>query len=290
MIEGFNDGGVRIFEFGIFSAHGNGNFLIWIPDVVHQLFPFSEIRRAVYVEFLVNVFGQTFTFENDGDFIDVVHVQTGNDRLRLDIAEIGYLGLDFRCQKFRRPADDDIRENTPLLQKINALLSGFGFLFIDTCGNRHVGEVYKYNIVPSHILFHLAHGFQEELVFNISNGSTDFHNHQVRGFFLNNLPDVIFDQIRYVGDVLNGFTQVITASFLFPDHVENLAHGQIPVGLTSNTQETLIMSEIHIHLTPIIKHENFAVFKGIHGAGVHIKITVTFDGNNFEFGGEQVAH
>ena len=155
-------------------------------------------------------------------------------------------------------------------------------------GYGHIGQMDVDDILPAHIFSHLPHCLKEELVFDITHGSADLYDHQISGFLLGNVVDVGFDDIGDMGDVLNGLSQVIPSALLFPDHVEYLAHGQVPGGLAPNTEESLVVSEIHIHLTAIIEHKHLPVFKGVHGAGINIEVAVTFDGDDLESLGEQV--
>jgi hypothetical protein len=62
------------------------------------------------------------------------------------------------------------------------------------------------------------------------------------------------------------------------------------VGFAVDPQETLIVAEIHIHFTAVIQDKDLTVLEGIHGAGIHIEVAVTLDGNDLEPGREEVAH
>jgi len=79
----------------------------------------------------VNNLRETFLLENNRHFVNIIYVQTGDYRIRIDIAKVGDLGLNFFGQKLRASAYDDIRKDPPLFQEIHTLLRGFGFLFIN---------------------------------------------------------------------------------------------------------------------------------------------------------------
>ena len=229
MVKGLYYGGIGVFELGVFSAYGDRNLCFGVPDIADELFPFPQVWGAVDVELFVDDFRQAFLLEYKRGFVNVLHVQSCDYRILVDIAEIGNLCLDLLCQELGAPSNDDIRENSPLLQECYALLGRFGFLFIDAIGDGDIGQVHIDNVFSPHILPHLPHGLQEKLIFNVTHGTADFNDHQIGLLALGNLKYVALYDIRYVRYVLNGLSKVVSPPLLLPDHVEYLAHGHIPV-------------------------------------------------------------
>jgi hypothetical protein len=248
-----------------------------IFQIVDPLSPPGHVRRAVDVELLVQNGRKTLLLEDKRDFIDIFHVQAGDHRFRVNIAEVRNLCLHFLGQELGAPPDDDVGENASLFQEVHTLLGRLGFLFVDPVRNRHIGEMNIDDVAPARILLHLANGLEKQLIFDISHRSADFHDDQIRRFLPCNLEDVILDDIRHMGDVLHRLAEIVPPPFLLPDHVENLAHGQVPLGLAGHAQKPLIVAEVHVHLSPVVEHKYLSVLIGIHGARIHIEVSVAFD-------------
>ncbi len=230
----------------------------------------------------MNNLRKALLFKNDWDFIDIIHIQTGNYCIGIDITKVGNLRLYLLCQELRASTYNDIWKNPPLFKEIHTLLCRFRLLFVHTIWNRHIGKVNIDYVLPSYIFFHLPHRLYKEFVLDVTNSSPYFYNDKIWFFFCYNFKYVVFYYISHMGYILYGLPKVVPSPLLFPDHVEYLTHGQVPFGFTGHTQKPFIVPKIHIHLSPVIQHKDFSMLKGVHGARIHIKIAITLDGNNFE--------
>ena len=83
-------------------------------------------------------------------------------------------------------------------------------------------------VFPARVFFHLPHGFKEQFVFNIADRAAYLDYHKVSRFISGYFAYVIFNDIRYVRDVLNCLSEVVALSLLFSYYVKYLPHGKVP--------------------------------------------------------------
>ena len=157
-------------------------------------------------------------------------------------------------------------------------------------GDGDIGQMHVDNILPANILPHLPHCLKEELIFDIPYCSAYFHYHQISRFFLGDFINVVLNDIGNMGNVLNGLSQVVPSSLFFSYHVKYLAHGQVPLGLAPDTQESLVVPKIHIHFPPVIEDKYLPVLKWIHCSRINIEVAVTFDRDDLQPRGKKVVY
>jgi hypothetical protein len=89
MIEGLDNGGIRVLQSRVLAAHGHGDLSWWDFAGYQSTFLHRAISgRAVDVELFVENGRKTFLLEDKRNFIDVFYVQAGDHRFRLDIAKV----------------------------------------------------------------------------------------------------------------------------------------------------------------------------------------------------------
>ena len=76
---------------------------------------------------------------------------------------------------------------------------------------------------------------------------------------------------------MDGFSEVISTAFALDDARVDLARGQIVVTTQADVEESLVVAEVQIDLTPIVKDEDFAVLEGTHGARIAVQIGINLD-------------
>ena len=192
-----------------------------------------------------------------------------------------------RLDIFFATADDDFGVNSELVQITHGHLRGLGLLFVHTRRNRDVGEVNENGVVFTNFVAQLTSGFDVELVFKVSHGTTDFNQQDIGFFLVRDSVELFLDKVGHVRDKLHGMSQVITVAFLFENHLEDAAHGEAPVLFGRHVQKTFVVAEIHVAFAAIIQNKNFAVFGRIHCARVRVQVTVALDGDHLHFSRKQ---
>ena len=151
------------------------------------------------------------------------------------------------------------------------MLGGFGFKLARWTNKRHQGDVQEKHVLTPHIAAHLPRGFHKWQGLDITNGTADFGNNNVRGVI--NLGSVTHTRLNLVGDVrnhLHRITQVFAAAF-FGDHRRVHLTGSHVRGLVKVlVKETLVVPDVEVGFRPIISHEYLTVLERVHGSGVNV--------------------
>src|SRR5207248_667591 len=90
--------------------------------------------------------------------------------------------------------------------------------------------------------------FQKRKTFDIAGGSADLSNDDVVFRFVRNFADPIFDFVGHMRNYLDGFSEIIAATFFQDDRFVNLSAGEIVVTRKNAIGEALVMSEVEIGL------------------------------------------
>ena len=179
-----------------------------------------------------------------------------------------------------RAADQHIWLNTDGAQFFYRVLGWLGFQLASSLDPRHQSQMHQLSAAGTQFHFQLTNSFQERLGFDITNGTTDFNQCYVCIASTGN--NAGFDFISNVGDNLNGSTQIITTA-LFAQHVFiHTARGEV-IPLTHGcADETLVVAEIQIGLSPIFCNKNFTMLEWAHSARIHVDVRVQLEHGNLQ--------
>ncbi len=149
-------------------------------------------------------------------------------------------------------------------------------------------DVDEAGIVAAEVLAHLADGFEEREGFDVAYGAADFDDGYV-GVGCD-FAHGVFDLVGDVGDDLDGFAEVVAASFLGNDLFINTPGGEVVVSGEAGVGEALVVAEVEVGLGAVVGDEDFAVLEGRHGAGVDVEVGVKLHEVDAESAGlEQAA-
>src|SRR5207344_3569662 len=103
---------------------------------------------------------------------------------------------------------------------------------------------------------------------NVADRSTDLHDddvHTVRNFL-----DGGFDFVGDVRDDLDGFAEVIAASFLGENGFVDAASGPVVVARKLGVREALVMAKVEVGLRAVFSDKDFTVLKRTHRTGIDV--------------------
>ena len=134
------------------------------------------------------------------------------------------------------------------------------------------GDVDEEGVFAAEVLAHLADGFEEGEGFDVADGAADFDDGDVGvgGDFAHRVLDLVGD----VGDDLDGFAEVVAATFLGDDLLVDAAGGEVVVAGETGVGEAFVVAEVEVGLGAVVGDEDFAVLEGRHGAGVDVEVGV----------------
>ena len=88
--------------------------------------------------------------------------------------------------------------------------------------------------------------------------------------------DAPLDFVGHMWNHLDGSPEVITASFRGQDGLVDAARRRVRRPGEVLVNEAFVMAEIQVGLAAVVGDEHFAVFEGVHGAGVDVDVRVEF--------------
>ena len=91
--------------------------------------------------------------------------------------------------------------------------------------------------------------------------------------------------LDFVGDVrddLDGLAEVIAAALFGENGFVDAASGPVIVAGQLGVGEALVVAQVEVGLRPVFGHENFAVLKGAHRAGIDVQVRIAFLDGDFE--------
>src|SRR5437762_1337203 len=130
----------------------------------------------------------------------------------------------------------------------------------------------KDGVLAPQLLAHLADGFNEWQRFDVPHRAADLDYGNIH--LLRDLLHRRFDLVGDVRDDLHRLSKVIAAAFFSDDLLVNAAGGPVVVAGEPRVGEALVMTEVEVGFGAVVSHENFAMLKRRHGAGVNVKVGI----------------
>ncbi len=133
----------------------------------------------------------------------------------------------------------------------------------------------------SHLLVpQLPHRLDEGHPLDVPDGPPHLDDADVAAALLCHPPDPLLDLVGYVGDDLDGLTQILAAPLLLDDALVNLPRGDVVVAGQLHVQEPLVVAQVQVHLPPVLEDEDLAVLEGAHQPRVDVYVGVDLDGSD----------
>lgn len=298
MLQSLVHGDVRVVKVGIFANNGNGD--LFKETLVAKKIMFSAIHipfspfnheylylplcqvgpsapklftsQATFIRDLDGIQVQTFAEEVDdtalaeqeGNMVNGGDIVNGQDLLGSDVTKHGDLATDTFIQGLGGTASNQIRVQTGTAKVTDAHLGRLSLLFANRSDNRNKRNMDQAKVLVTDTELELTHGLNEGSRFDITDGTTQFNNTNIRllsrvidGHSSDTL-DPVLDSIRNVGYDLDSLAEIVTASLLLNNFTVDLASGNIVDTAQFNIQEPLIVAKIKVNLATVVKHKDLA--------------------------------
>ena len=136
------------------------------------------------------------------------------------------------------------------------------------------GDMDKKRVLPAHVKPELADRLKKRQTFYVADGAADLDDGHVR--ITLHLVDGIDYLIRDMRDDLYGPTLIFPSPLFGNDRVVDTAGGVVVSLPHHGICVSLVMTQIKVGFSAVVRHINLAVLKGVHGAGIDVDVRVEF--------------
>ena len=211
--------------------------------------------------------------EDQRQLVDVAGVGGVDDRLGVDVAEVGDLHLEVVAQRLLAAADDEVGLDAPAAQLGHRVLRRLGLLLARRSDERHEGDVDVADVVPAGLLAELADRLEERQDLDVADRAADLGDHDV-DVVGGHAADAPLDLVGDVGDDLHRLAEVVAAP-LGGEHglVDRAGRG---VGRPREVlvDEALVVAEVEVGLPAVVGDEDLAVLERVHRPGVDVDVRI----------------
>ena len=210
--------------------------------------------------------------------VDGGYVSALDDGVAVDVAHERNLRLDPFGQRTIGAQHQSIRRDANRPQCTDGVLRRLRFEFTGSRQERNERHVDKSDVRASEVVAHLASRLEERLRFDVADGTADFSDDNVRTIpvliRLSLTTHHILDLIRDMRNNLNGIAQILTTTFLGDNRGVHLARRRICSARQVHIQEAFVVADIEVGFRAVFSHENFAVLKRVHRAGIDVDVGI----------------
>ena len=267
---------IRVMESGVLSNQRNRHGVvkeILTAGQIHPVLPHAaallDPRGGVLfqVQHLGHCVNELLLFKEQRHVVGCCDVVDGNDLVLLDGAHVGDLLDRGLLQGLFAAARNQVGVETSTPHITDGSLRGFRLLL--AAGARgdhgHVGHVDLNEVALAGLPLQLAQGVDERGTLDISDGSTQLDDADVRlgaGLVDGDLRDALDPFLDGVGDVghdLHGLAEVVADTFVRDDVLVDLAGGDVVVPSQGREEVPLVVAQVEIHFTAVIGHIDLTV-------------------------------
>ena len=229
MVEGLANRAIGVGELNVLADNGYGHRFLGLLNTVNHFCPTIEVGvpGSIEVELVDEELAYALFLEDEGHLVNGVDGGGGDDGAGFDIAEEGYLVLYLLGDGEVAAAENDVGLEADAAQLLDTVLGGLG---LELGGGRDMGEqgyVDVEGVFAADVVAHLADGLEEGEAFDVAHGAADLDYDDVGGAFIGDESHTGLDFVGYVGDGLDGASEVIAAALLGDDGAVDGAGGDV---------------------------------------------------------------
>ena len=131
-------------------------------------------------------------------------------------------------------------------------------------------------IARTNIVLKLADGLQEGLTFNVAYGAAHLDDGDLRPAFVAAAVEAALDLVGDVGNHLDRAAAEVAPALLLENAPVDLSRGHVGVLRQALVDEALIVAQIQVGLSAVVRDKDLPVLDGIHSAGVNVDVGVKF--------------
>ncbi len=260
MDQSFFERFVGILVFDVLADDADEHLILRIVGAMDEGLPLAHVGiLGVDMQILEHEFIHALMGEGQGTLVDAGDVASGDDGLLLDIAEKRNLALHLLRQEAVGAAEQDIGLDSDREQLLHRVLGGLGLQLSRSGDEGNQRDMDEESVLAAELLAHLADGFKEGKRLDIADGAADFADDDID--IVGNLLHGGFDFVGYVGNDLDGFSEIVATALFGDDLLVDSARGEIVVASQPRVCKALVVSEVKVGLSAIVGDENLAVLK-----------------------------
>ena len=216
---------------------------------------------------------ETLVMQREGDLVDVLRVDGGDDRIGRDVAEQGDLALQVLRDRVLAAADDHVGLDSAPAQLGHRVLRRLGLLLTRGARMGHERQVEIADVVASDVTAELADRLQERHDLDVADGAADLDDDDVDAVAAE-AADPLFDLVGDVRNDLHGLSEIVAPPLLGDHRRVDLSRRRVRVLVEVLVDEPLVVPEVEIRLAAVLGDEHLAVLEGVHRAGVDVDVRV----------------
>ena len=267
---------VGIGQGDVLADHRHRHARARVLDALDQLHPAGVVRDVGLVVDL-EVFGhhlaETRGLEHEGDLVDRFDVRHGHDRFARHVREQSDLLLEVGCDRHFRATDDRVRLDADRAQRLHGMLRRLR-LHLLTVDDGHQGAVHVEHVLPAEVVLHLPDRLEERKALDVADSPAHLDDHGIDLRVARGAEDLLLDHIRDVRNDLHRRPQVVAASLAGDDLLVDLPGRHVRGDGQVLVDEALVVPEVEVGLSAVVRDEHLAVLVGAHGAGVDVEVRV----------------
>mmetsp|Transcript_21841 Transcript_21841/g.45913 ORF Transcript_21841/g.45913 Transcript_21841/m.45913 type:complete len:408 (+) Transcript_21841:412-1635(+) len=291
----------------------------FLQPVHRQIQPPFQLRNTPQMQLIRQNPMQFLLHQQQRHVIDVTDIMDRQDALRsIDVTKAGNLALRPFFQNFLTPAKNDRGTQPQTPQIPHSVLRGFRLLFFPHDG--HEGHEREAKVGRTDPELELTQRLEEDGGFDVSHRPSHFDQTNVGHFVLivlsprraggtvrfrrlarailsegvglpmpislivhrdvRHLLDPALDLVRDVRDDLDGFAEVVAATFFGDDLAVDFAGGDVVVGGEGDGEEAFVVSEVEVRFSSVVEDEALSMLERAHGPGIHVQVGIDLDGRD----------
>ncbi|SCH06300.1 Uncharacterised protein [uncultured Clostridium sp.] len=275
VLQGLHHTDVSVMQLDIFSNDGNMNLGSRMAKSFHHRSPVRQIRfRTGKVQTFAGHLRQMLLLHSQRSLVEILHIQVLKHMGAGHITEQGNFVLQMVVQRMFAPADDNIRPDPHTLQILHRSLGRLGLQLAGRLNIRNQGHMNQNRVLMAHIVLELTDRLQKRLTLNIADGAAHLNDGNMGLILIEIAVKTALNFVGNMGDNLHRASAVIAAALLVQNRPVDFTGSNVGIFRQRFIDKALIVTEIQVGLSAVVRHEHLAVLNGIHRTGVDIDIGV----------------
>ena len=211
--------------------------------------------------------------EDQRQLVDVAGIGSVDDRLGVDVAEVGDLHLEVVGQRLGAAAHDQVGLDAAAAQLGDGVLRRLRLLLARRADERHERDVDVAHVVAAGFLAELADRLEERQDLDVADRAADLGDDDVD--VVGGQPgDPPLDLVGDVGDHLHGLAEVVTAPLGGEHGAVDRSRRGVGVARQVLVDEPLVVTEVEVGLTAVVGDEHLAVLVRVHRPRVDVDVGI----------------
>ena len=292
MAERFGDGQVGVGQLDVLADERDLEDGLGRLDALDEGAPRFEVGLDVRVdeaEVADDQPAEARLLEHQRHFVDGVRGLGRDDGLARDVREQRDLVADLVADRVIGAEHDHVGLDADATQLLDRVLGGLGLQLAGRREGRQQRDVDVQHVRPTHVLAHLADGFEERQRLDVADGPADLDDHDVRVAVAGDARDALLDLVGDVRDDLDRSAEVVAAALLGDDRLVDAAGRDVAELGQVRVDEALVVAQVEVGLGAVIGDEHLAVLIRRHRPGVHVDVGVELQDRDAETAGLEDA-